>query len=90
MPELKDTDLKGCIYNRYKNPYCPIFRLGDIVSEAKENFGDMAVEVKPYFYNLSKKRCLMFLYITYMTFIYSAGNICLIGRCGWNTDQLGL
>lgn len=52
LPELKDTDLKGCIYNRYKNPYCPIFRLGDIVSEAKENFGDMAVEVKPYFYNL--------------------------------------
>ncbi|KTF93906.1 hypothetical protein cypCar_00001877 [Cyprinus carpio] len=44
LPEMKDTDLKGCIYNRYKNPYCPIFRLGDIVSEAKENFSEMAVE----------------------------------------------
>ncbi|XP_016372438.1 P2X purinoceptor 4-like [Sinocyclocheilus rhinocerous] len=44
LPGMKDTDLKGCIYNRYKNPYCPIFRLGDIVSEAKENFSEMAVE----------------------------------------------
>ncbi len=46
---MKDTDLKGCIYNPYKNPYCPIFRLGDIVSEAKEKFSEMAVEVKPFF-----------------------------------------
>ncbi|KTF76714.1 hypothetical protein cypCar_00010417 [Cyprinus carpio] len=30
LSEMKDTELKGCIYNRYKNPYCPIFRLGDI------------------------------------------------------------
>jgi len=45
---MKDTDLKGCIYNRYKNPYCPIFRLGDIVSEAKENFTEMAVEVNAF------------------------------------------
>uniref|UniRef100_A0A671PUM2 P2X purinoceptor n=1 Tax=Sinocyclocheilus anshuiensis TaxID=1608454 RepID=A0A671PUM2_9TELE len=44
LPQMKGTDLKGCIYNRYKNPYCPIFRLGDIVSEAKENFSEMAVE----------------------------------------------
>ncbi|XP_052460046.1 P2X purinoceptor 4 [Carassius gibelio] len=44
LPEMKDTDLKGCIYNRHKNPFCPIFRLGDIVSEAKENFSEMAVE----------------------------------------------
>lgn len=48
LPEMNDTDLKGCIYNRHTNPYCPIFRLGDIVSEAKENFADMAVEVKPF------------------------------------------
>lgn len=46
---MKDTELKGCIYNRYKNPYCPIFRLGDIVSEAKEKFSEIAVEVKPFF-----------------------------------------
>ncbi|XP_026124615.1 P2X purinoceptor 7-like [Carassius auratus] len=41
---MKETDLKGSIYNRYKNPYCPIFRLGDIVSEAKEKFSEIAVE----------------------------------------------
>lgn len=41
---MNESDLRGCIYNRYTNPYCPIFRLGDIVSEAKENFGDMALE----------------------------------------------
>ncbi|XP_043102618.1 P2X purinoceptor 7 [Puntigrus tetrazona] len=44
LPGKKDSDLKGCIYNRVKNPYCPIFRLGDIVNEAKEKFSDMAVE----------------------------------------------
>uniref|UniRef100_A0A8C1LHJ6 P2X purinoceptor n=1 Tax=Cyprinus carpio TaxID=7962 RepID=A0A8C1LHJ6_CYPCA len=44
LSEMKDTELKGCIYNRYKNPYCPIFRLGDIVSEAKEKFSEIAVE----------------------------------------------
>nr|AAI63071.1 Purinergic receptor P2X, ligand-gated ion channel, 7 [Danio rerio] len=44
LSEMKDTDFKGCIYHRYKNPYCPIFRLGDIVAEAKEKFSEMAVE----------------------------------------------
>ncbi|KAI4876098.1 hypothetical protein NFI96_024688 [Prochilodus magdalenae] len=43
---MKGTELKGCIYNRYTNPYCPIFRLGDIVHEAKERFSEMAVEVR--------------------------------------------
>ncbi|XP_076849022.1 P2X purinoceptor 7 isoform X2 [Brachyhypopomus gauderio] len=44
LPEMKDSDLKGCIYDRFTKPYCPVFRLGDIVHEAKENFSDMAVE----------------------------------------------
>ncbi|XP_050973573.1 P2X purinoceptor 7 isoform X1 [Labeo rohita] len=44
LPEMNDAYLKSCIYNHYKNPYCPIFRLGDIVSAAKENFSEMAVE----------------------------------------------
>ncbi len=65
---MKDTDLKGCIYNHYKNRYCPIFRLGDIVSEAKEKFSAMAVEVKPAstlghtlpFKSLGSVRLLMF------------------------------
>uniref|UniRef100_A0AAR2J6I4 P2X purinoceptor n=1 Tax=Pygocentrus nattereri TaxID=42514 RepID=A0AAR2J6I4_PYGNA len=44
LPEMTDKDLKGCLYNRYTNPFCPVFRLGDIVHEAKERFSDMAVE----------------------------------------------
>uniref|UniRef100_A0A4W4FI29 P2X purinoceptor n=1 Tax=Electrophorus electricus TaxID=8005 RepID=A0A4W4FI29_ELEEL len=44
LPEMKDSDLKGCIYHQFTNPYCPIFRLGDVVHEAKEKFSDMAVE----------------------------------------------
>ncbi|TRZ02198.1 hypothetical protein DNTS_030429 [Danionella cerebrum] len=44
LPEMKDSELKGCIYNHYKSPYCPIFRLGDIVTGAKEKFSEMAVE----------------------------------------------
>ncbi|KAL6458652.1 hypothetical protein MHYP_G00321240 [Metynnis hypsauchen] len=44
LPEMTDKDLKGCLYNRYTSPLCPIFRLGDIVHEAKEKFSDMAVE----------------------------------------------
>uniref|UniRef100_A0A3B3QMZ8 P2X purinoceptor n=1 Tax=Paramormyrops kingsleyae TaxID=1676925 RepID=A0A3B3QMZ8_9TELE len=44
LPEMTETYLKGCMYNRQKDPLCPIFRLGDIVKEAKENFTEMAVE----------------------------------------------
>ncbi|XP_078403961.1 P2X purinoceptor 5 [Cetorhinus maximus] len=36
--------LKNCQYDKTKNPYCPIFRLGEIVSWAGSNFQEMAVE----------------------------------------------
>ncbi|XP_053176763.1 P2X purinoceptor 5-like [Scomber japonicus] len=42
---LETTDesyLKKCRYNEKLNPYCPIFRLGDITSRAGHNFQDMA------------------------------------------------
>ena len=32
--------LKSCQYNRYNDHLCPIFRVGDIVSEANSNSGD--------------------------------------------------
>ncbi|XP_048098839.1 P2X purinoceptor 7 isoform X5 [Alosa alosa] len=44
LPEMTDTYLKKCIFNRRSHPYCPIFRLGDIVTEAKEKFTEIAVE----------------------------------------------
>uniref|UniRef100_A0A8C8CWJ7 P2X purinoceptor n=1 Tax=Oncorhynchus tshawytscha TaxID=74940 RepID=A0A8C8CWJ7_ONCTS len=44
LPEMTDSYLKHCQFNRRTDPWCPIFRLGDIVQEARENFSEMAVE----------------------------------------------
>ncbi|XP_066544813.1 P2X purinoceptor 4b isoform X1 [Amia ocellicauda] len=44
LPNISSTYLKTCIFNRQTDPYCPIFRLGDIVHEAGEDFQKMAVE----------------------------------------------
>ncbi|XP_062310131.1 P2X purinoceptor 7 [Osmerus eperlanus] len=44
LPWMDSTYLKGCRFNKYRDPLCPIFRLGDIIQEAKENFSQMAVE----------------------------------------------
>ncbi|MGH0151452.1 UNVERIFIED_CONTAM: hypothetical protein FKN15_024102 [Acipenser sinensis] len=44
LPHMNDTYLRGCVFNRTTDPYCPIFRLGDIVQEARENFTEMAIE----------------------------------------------
>nr|XP_009943806.1 PREDICTED: P2X purinoceptor 7 [Opisthocomus hoazin] len=41
MPPNLNT---SCTYNKKTNPLCPIFRLGDILHEAKENFSEMAVK----------------------------------------------
>ncbi|KAK1154594.1 P2X purinoceptor 4-like isoform X1 [Acipenser oxyrinchus oxyrinchus] len=34
LPDMNETYLKQCIFNRKTDPYCPIFRLGHIVQEA--------------------------------------------------------
>uniref|UniRef100_A0AAY4DXH7 P2X purinoceptor n=1 Tax=Denticeps clupeoides TaxID=299321 RepID=A0AAY4DXH7_9TELE len=44
LPEVDGNYLKKCIYNQRTDPYCPIFRLGDVVQGARENFADIAVE----------------------------------------------
>uniref|UniRef100_A0A8C7U8G1 P2X purinoceptor n=1 Tax=Oncorhynchus mykiss TaxID=8022 RepID=A0A8C7U8G1_ONCMY len=44
LPEMTESYLKRCQFNRHTDSSCPIFRLGDIVKEAKENFLEMAVE----------------------------------------------
>ncbi|XP_058861939.1 P2X purinoceptor 4-like [Acipenser ruthenus] len=44
LPELNETYLQNCIFNRTTDPYCPKFRLRDIVQEAGEDFTEMAVE----------------------------------------------
>ncbi|KAJ8285764.1 hypothetical protein GJAV_G00030670 [Gymnothorax javanicus] len=44
LPDMTDKYLRSCTFDRRTDPFCPIFRLGDIVQEAKENFSEMAVE----------------------------------------------
>ncbi|XP_009641449.1 P2X purinoceptor 7 [Egretta garzetta] len=41
MPPNLNT---SCTYNKITSPLCPIFRLGDILQEAKENFSEVAVK----------------------------------------------
>ncbi|CAH2295857.1 P2X purinoceptor 4 [Pelobates cultripes] len=44
LPNVTTSYLKTCLYDRMHNPFCPIFRLGSIVSEAGESFRDMAIQ----------------------------------------------
>ncbi|XP_029366676.1 P2X purinoceptor 4b [Echeneis naucrates] len=44
LPHVNSSYLKRCKFSRATDPDCPIFRLKDIVSEAGEDFQDMAVK----------------------------------------------
>uniref|UniRef100_A0A3B3TYD9 P2X purinoceptor n=1 Tax=Poecilia latipinna TaxID=48699 RepID=A0A3B3TYD9_9TELE len=44
LSHINSTYLKRCEFNRKTDPDCPIFRLKHIVSEAGEDFQDMAVK----------------------------------------------
>ncbi|XP_005802217.1 P2X purinoceptor 4-like [Xiphophorus maculatus] len=44
LSHINSTYLKTCEFNRQTHPNCPIFRLKHIVSEAGEDFQDMAVK----------------------------------------------
>ncbi|CAL8363706.1 unnamed protein product [Lota lota] len=39
-----DSYLKSCTYDKVNNPYCPIFRLGDLVGWTGNDFQEMAVK----------------------------------------------
>lgn len=44
--ETSDSSyLKRCSYDSENHPYCPIFRIGDLVSWTGHDFQDMAVKV---------------------------------------------
>lgn len=45
LPHINSTYLKSCMFNRKTDPDCPIFRLGDMVTEAGEDFSVMALKV---------------------------------------------
>ncbi|XP_050985792.1 purinergic receptor P2X, ligand-gated ion channel, 8 [Labeo rohita] len=42
LKENRRLYLKNCLYNETDHPYCPIFRLGDIVNKTGHSFEDMA------------------------------------------------
>ncbi|XP_029998657.1 P2X purinoceptor 4b [Sphaeramia orbicularis] len=44
LPHINSSYLKRCEFNRKTDPDCPIFRLKHILSEAGEDFQDMAVK----------------------------------------------
>ncbi|XP_073482623.1 P2X purinoceptor 4 [Aquarana catesbeiana] len=44
LPNISSDYLKSCQYDRVKDPFCPIFRLGTIVKEAGEYFQEMAIQ----------------------------------------------
>uniref|UniRef100_A0A8C6YJA3 P2X purinoceptor n=1 Tax=Naja naja TaxID=35670 RepID=A0A8C6YJA3_NAJNA len=44
LPFINNTYLRDCKYNIKTDPFCPIFRLGDIVEAAGQNFQEMAIE----------------------------------------------
>lgn len=46
LPHIESSYLKSCLYNVETDPECPIFQLKYMVSEAGEDFRDMAVKVR--------------------------------------------
>ncbi|XP_061459031.1 P2X purinoceptor 4 isoform X2 [Rhineura floridana] len=44
LPNISKTYLKNCKYNSKMDPFCPIFRLRDVVEGAGQDFQEMAVE----------------------------------------------
>ncbi|XP_077164206.1 P2X purinoceptor 4 [Paroedura picta] len=44
LPTINQTYLKSCRYHPKTDPFCPIFRLGDMVVAAGQDFQEMAVE----------------------------------------------
>ena len=43
MEEANETYLQSCRYHPEKDPYCPVFRIGDIVEFSGENFTHLSV-----------------------------------------------
>lgn len=44
LENSNSTYLQTCIYNAENDPFCPVFKIGDIVKEAGENFSEVAVK----------------------------------------------
>lgn len=57
------TYLQKCIYNPETDPFCPVFRLGDVVEDAGENYTEVAVRVSYSKINLCRHENVHNLYL---------------------------
>lgn len=46
LAHINKEYLRTCTYNSTTDPHCPIFRLGDMIKEAGEDFKTMAENVR--------------------------------------------
>lgn len=44
LPNISTAYLKSCVFEAHTDPFCPIFRLGQVVASAGHSFQDVAVE----------------------------------------------
>jgi len=54
------TYLQSCNYNSETDPFCPIFKLGDIVEGAGENYSEVAIKVRKRLKRMCKCWCDVF------------------------------
>lgn len=46
LPTITDDYIKKCNFDMVNNTYCPIFRVGDVVRYAQQNFTKLADKVE--------------------------------------------
>lgn len=46
LPTISDDYIKKCNFDMVSNTYCPIFRVGDVVRYAQQNFTKLADKVE--------------------------------------------
>lgn len=46
LSTITDTYIKNCNFDMVNNTYCPIFRVGDVVRYAQQNFTRLADKVE--------------------------------------------
>lgn len=89
---MNDTYLKGC--DRVTDSLCPIFRLGDMVREAGENFHEMAVEVRSSRKHLYPDLLCFFTFknleSVFDSVLFSSVPGKTTGGRHWHSDQVGL
>ena len=48
LPSITKSYIQTCNFDMVSNTYCPIFRVGDVVRYAQQNFSELADKVKTF------------------------------------------